>query len=191
MTRRRGWASFTLVEMLVGMAVFSLLMLILFAMMSSATKLWRDQSSREDGFREARAAMNILSRDISGALVSPNVNWFYLSTNRLAFLTTLPDAAQVSGADHGDICAVGYSLEWNTIPPGDAAEKNGMALYRYVRFSDPTYTTIVSGTDPIETVFDNPDGTNTVRELLARNVAQITFAPSSRIGRLASRRERR
>lgn len=166
------WASFTLVEMLVAMAVFSLLILLLFSIMSNASWLWRQQSAKEEGFREARAALDTLSRDMSTALRSTNVAWFYSSASQLAFLTTLPDAAQGVSNDHGDICAVGYSLEWST---NDASStQTNMSLYRYVRFSDPTYTTIINGADSVDDIFENPPGTSTVRELIARNVSQFS-----------------
>lgn len=168
-------ASFTLLEMLVATAVFSMMSVLLFSIINDATKLWRDQQSREDGFREARAALNFLSRDIQASLISTNPNWFYTTSNRVAFLTTLPSNSQGTGLDRGDICAVGYSLEWGKMNTNSVSEKSRMSLYRYVRFSDPTYSTFVRVSSPIQTLFDNPDGTNTVRELLAANVSGVAF----------------
>jgi len=174
MSPKRRWASFTLVELLVSIAVFSILVLLLFSIMEGSTKLWRQQSSEEAGSREARAALNTLSRDMRGAVVSTNTDWFYSNgTNQLAFLTTLPDAAQGTAVDRGDICAVGYSLEWGV---NDASgTQTNMSLYRYVSFSDPTYANIIQGGNPVESIFINPDGTNTVRELIARDIPQVSF----------------
>jgi len=174
MKRNRHGASFTLIEVLVSMAVFSLLMLLIFSIMKDSTELWRQQSSADGSFREARAALNTLSRDMSAALVSTNAAWFYSNgTNELAFLTTLPDSAQGSSVNHGDICAVGYSLEWGT---NDASGvQTNMSLYRYIRFSDPTYATNIVQGLPVEDIFSNPDGVCTVRELIARNISQVSF----------------
>lgn len=171
--------AFSLLELLVALAVLCLLCTLLFSIVSGATKLWRDQEGREEGFRETRAALNFISRDFANALNTTNTNWFYADTNRIAFMTTMPVGAQSAGKDRSDICAVGYSLEWGKADPNDASEKERMSLYRYVRFSDPTYTENIRPKVGVETVFANPDGTNTVRELLARNITRMSFNPYS------------
>jgi prepilin-type N-terminal cleavage/methylation domain-containing protein len=172
MNPRRRSRSFTLVEMLVGIAVFSLLVLLLYSIMSNATGIWQQQRSKGESFQEARAALRYLSRDFNVAMVTNN---FYANTNQVAFLTTLPDSAQATNYNNGDICAVGYSLEWGT---NDAsAKQSNMSLYRYVCFSNPTYAAnIVQGIN-VKSIFTNPDNVNTVRELLARNVLQFTVTP--------------
>lgn len=171
-------SAFTLVEMLVSLAIFSILVLVLFSMMDNASKLWRQQNYKEEDFREARAALITMSRDFGNALLSTNPAWFYLNTNslntnRIAFLASLPDVSQGTSVDRGDICAVGYSLEWGTNDVSGV--QTNMSLYRYVCFSDPTYTSILAGTENIESIFNNPDGTNTVRELVARDVTQFAI----------------
>jgi len=167
--------AFSLIELMVAMAVFSLLCVLLFSVVTDATRLWRAQEAQEESFREARAALNFLSRDLAGAKISTNQQWFYSSTNRFAFLTTLPSSSQLLNKDRSDICAVGYSLEWGKANPFDADEKERLSVYRYVRFSDPTHDSLIlNPSAAIETVFDLPDGTNTVRELLARNIPSFS-----------------
>jgi len=175
MNLKRHVASFTLVEMLVSVAIFSLLVLLLFGLMGGASKLWRRQTAEEESFREARSALNVLSRDMYGAVTSTNTYWFYCNgTNQLAFLTTLPNTAQGSTVAQGDICAVGYSLEYST---NDASGyQTNMSLYRYVCFSGPTYTNfLLNPNNPVENIFVNPDGVNTVRQLIARDIPQVSF----------------
>jgi type II secretory pathway pseudopilin PulG len=177
MNPKRHLASFTLVEMLVSIAVFSLLVLLIFGLMGGATKLWRQQTGEEQSFREARSALNALSHDMNGALISTNTYWFYCNgTNQLAFLTTLPDSAQGTTVASGDICAVGYSLEYST--NDSSGYQTNMSLYRYVRFSGPTYTNFIQNpnVNAVESIFVNPDGVNTVRQLIARDIPQISFA---------------
>ena len=166
--------AFSLVELLVAMAVFGLLCLLLFSIVGRATALWRDQEKKQEGFREARAALSIFSRDLQNAIVSTNSSWFHASSNRIAFLAALPATAQAAGHDRGDICVVGYSLEWGRVNPDDPGEVPSLSLYRYVRFSDPTYATILSGSNPVESVFDGVDGSQTVRDLLARNITAMS-----------------
>jgi prepilin-type N-terminal cleavage/methylation domain-containing protein len=171
--------AFSLIELLVALTVLCLLCALLFSIVSNATKLWRDQEGREESFREARAALNFISRDIGNALDTKNQGWFYSSSNQMAFLASLPAGAQSEGRNQSDICAIGYSLEWGKANPNDPSEKECMALYRYVRFSNPTYADNVLPAAGVKTVFDNPDGQDTVRELLARNVSRMSFVPYS------------
>jgi len=175
MNVKRHGASFTLGEMLVSIAVFSFLILILFSLMTAATKIWRQQTAEEESFREARAALNILSRDMNGALISTNTSWFYNNgTSQMAFLTTLPNTAQNTNVAPGDICAVGYSLEYST---NDASSyQTNMSLYRYVCFSGSTYANYLVGSNPVQNIFAaNPDNINTVRQLVARDIPQVSF----------------
>jgi type II secretory pathway pseudopilin PulG len=164
--------SFTLVEMLVGIAVFSLLVLLLFSIMNNATGLWRQQSSKEEDFREARSVLRFLSKEAYAAPITTNANWFSYSTTNLAFITALPDTAQSTNYNNGDLCAVGYSWEWGA---NDASGvQTNMSLYRYVSFSGSTYTNVILNGGAVGNIFNNPDGNNTVRELVARNVSQFT-----------------
>ena len=55
---------FTLVEVIVSMAVFSLLMLGLMQFFSSAQNLWSSASNRNVTYDEARTAMNLMAADL-------------------------------------------------------------------------------------------------------------------------------
>ena len=55
---------FTLVEVVVSMAVFAILMLGLMQFFASAQGLWSSTSSRVSTCEEARVAMNLLSTDL-------------------------------------------------------------------------------------------------------------------------------
>jgi hypothetical protein len=161
--------------MLVAIAVFSLMFVFLFSIINTSMRMWQNQQSHEESFQEARAALDLISHDVGSALVSSNVNWFYSGSNRMAFLTSLSANSQSPALNRGDICAVGYSLEWGKINSNDTQEKDRLSLYRYIRFSDPTYETIVRDSNPVESIFDNPDGVNTVRDLLASNISAVSF----------------
>lgn len=168
-------SGFSLIELLVAMSVFSLLCVLMFSIVSSSTGLWRAQEAQEESFREARAALNFLSRDLANALVTTNAQWFHASSNSIAFLTSLPSSSQGDGRDRSDLCAVGYSLEWAKVDPDDSGETPRLALYRYVRFSVPTHRSLIlNSAASIKQIFESPDGTDTVRELLARNMSRFS-----------------
>lgn len=79
LVRRQGGgaqtASFTLVEMLVALAVLSAIMLLLLALMSSISKMWRYSNSKMETFRESRDAFEVMTRRIGQATLA--TYWSY------------------------------------------------------------------------------------------------------------------
>lgn len=61
---RRGVA-FTLVELLVAMAVGTLLIVFLFQMFNASARAWRQGEDQAETYREARAALQLMARDLS------------------------------------------------------------------------------------------------------------------------------
>lgn len=78
---RPGAASraFTLVELLVSMTVLTILLLIVTNVISETQKAWSQASSRVSQFREARAAFDVITRNISQATL--NTYWDYKRAN--------------------------------------------------------------------------------------------------------------
>ena len=176
---------FTMIELLVAMAVMAVLVVLLFGMVDAATKLWKDNENRVDAYREARAALAVLSSDLRTMLVSKNQNFFstnisgdnpFNAPNGLFFLTSLSAGAQASG-NRGDLCAVGYYRAWQrqTVMSvdntnNDTLSKSGFHLFRTMYESDRTYTNLnTSMPKPL----DNLAGASP--EVLARNVCTLEF----------------
>ncbi len=183
-------SAFTLLELMVAMAVMSILLVLLLQMVDSATKLWRVNENRVDSYREARAALGIMARDLQNAVAgTTNANQFLVNTDAFPlissiggvvantnsgsavfFLSALPAKAQQSGSNKSDICQVGYFLALNRT---GASTNQSLNLYRYFRSSDPTFQRLQAGTN----LFNNPPPSpNTAdTELLARNVTGLTI----------------
>jgi uncharacterized protein (TIGR02599 family) len=68
-------AAFTLVELLVSMTVLTVLLLIVTNVISETQKAWSSASSRTTQFREARAAFDLMTRNLSQATL--NTYWDY------------------------------------------------------------------------------------------------------------------
>lgn len=165
-------SAFTLLELLVAMAVLSLLVVVLMGVVDSATKLWRVNENRVESFREARAALNLIVNDLNVAFSSTNVNYF--STNvapefgasatdgALFFMAALPPNAQDEGSSYADLCQVGYFLKYGKSGIG-TAQQDTWGLYRYFKESNATFTNLVNNT----ALFAH--STASV-ELLARNI---------------------
>lgn len=173
------------------MTVLSILLVVLLNMVDSATKFWRDSENRVDSYREARAALQIMSRDLQNLVASTNTNYFLANqsafplvtnvanvvtdTNRggvVFFLASLPTKAQQSGLNRSDVCQVGYFLALNRTAGSTNVSLN---LYRYFRSSDPTFQALRSPSSLFKSPIPQPNTADT--ELLARNVSAFTIVP--------------
>lgn len=186
--------AFTILELLVAMAVMAVLLVLLLNMVDSATKLWRENENRVDSYREARAALGIISRDLQNAVAgATNTNHFLFNaaafqrlssipdlqtdTNvagAILFLTSLPANAQESG-NRSDVCQVGYFLAFGKSSASTNAPVNTMNIYRFLLGSDQTFDRLRNTNAPLF-----PDNLTTLGqqvELLARNVTSFTIRP--------------
>jgi GxxExxY protein len=182
-------SAFSLIELMVAMAVMSLLLVLLLNMVDSGTKLWRVNENRVDSYREARAALGIISRDLQNLIPSTNASHFLIngdafpsissvggvvtntnSGSAVFFLSALPAKAQQNGSNKSDVCQVGYFLAFNRT---SASTNQSLNLYRYFRSSDPTFQTLTNGTGLFASPPPFPNSADT--ELLARNVTGIAL----------------
>ncbi|MCG3148750.1 MAG: hypothetical protein PCFJNLEI_02197 [Verrucomicrobiae bacterium] len=65
---------FTLVELLAAMVVLALLMSIIFGIFNQASKAWILAESRTENFQGSRAALDIMCRELEGAMVGVRTN---------------------------------------------------------------------------------------------------------------------
>lgn len=175
-------AAFTMLELLVAMAVLSLLVVLLLSMVDNATKMWRQSENRVDAYREARAALNVIASDLASIYTSANTNFFRIndstvsiqptstsSTNNIFFIAALPAAAQDVGKNKSDLCEVGYFVTYNSTSLLGADTNRSMNLYRYFRSSDDTFTSLGNNQ-----IVSNAISTgSTGEEVLAKNVTDF------------------
>ncbi|MEA3210327.1 MAG: hypothetical protein QOE70_3384 [Chthoniobacter sp.] len=89
MRKRRA---FTLGEMLVALAVTSLLMVLMMRMFMDSTAIWQQNEERLDTFREARAALQLMARELATVNAVPHVpDQFPVLALRHHPTTTTPD----------------------------------------------------------------------------------------------------
>lgn len=193
-SRQRG---FTLIELLISMTVLALLAVMLFSVLDATSKLWRDNEAHVDSFREARAGLNLMAREISQAFADPAgklpvvvVNPTQAQVNqppsietdkdwghRLFLLSTLSTEAQAGGENRSDLCAVGYYLAFTRdltafSPDSQGAGRSSYKLYRHFRSSNPTFESLVPPFSPTM-VFRPLVGGASGDEILARNVTRM------------------
>jgi type II secretory pathway pseudopilin PulG len=144
--RLKRASAFTIVELLVAAAITTLIVVLLGTMFGSLTTTTSRANQRIDAFRDARAAIQMIERDLSG-LVQAIPSAYYAATDRyndpnpaaqknrqlyaLCALRNKPAGNPPPIA--GDMCALGYYCRWDT----DAAGQRGhYVLCRYFRDSD-------------------------------------------------------
>ena len=178
-------SAFTMLELLVAMTLMAILLALLLNMVDGATKLWRVNENRVDSYREARAALGVMTRDLQNALTAPSNGGQFLlnaavmtnlpasavknSNSAVFFLAALPLKAQ-EASNKSDVCQVGYYLAFDRTA---ASTNKSLNLYRYFTGSDATFTNLIANTP-----FQNPRPTigPAGDELLARNITGFRIA---------------
>lgn len=173
---------FSLLEVLVAVAVLALLVVLLMGMVEGATRMWRTNENRVESYREARAALNLIASDLRSFHPSTNTSHFLTNlpgadsstpTNaQIGFLTALPRASQ-NDDSLSDLCTVGYFLAYGK--PTRFNQESTFNLYRYFRESNKTWTNLIGNAGLFADV--SPD--NTDAELLARNILDFQITPLS------------
>ena len=168
-------SAFSILELLVAVSVLSILLVVLLNIVQGATSLWRGSENKVEAYREARAALQVISSDLRNTLASTNTNFFrtnisgYPNPTNLTFLATLPLSSQNTNS-LGDVCTVGYYLNYEnkSSVPGTSGRQS-YNLYRYFVESNETFANLTANsTTPLTTSFD----TNHC-EILARNVVSF------------------
>lgn len=185
--------AFTLIELVVSMAIVSLLCLLLFSTIDASSNAWTQSDRKLDAFREARAALHIITRDLQAALKLPQNDCFFALQDRgghghisvtggkpataghgdcLFFL-----CAQPSGISGGDLAIVGYYLSyWE-----DTGETSGsFKLHRFYRNSSETTALLSDRLKGVLVTFANAEGDQDQDEVLARNVIDFDVIPYRR-----------
>ena len=168
--------AFSLLELLVAVSVLSILLVILLNIVQGATNLWRTSENKVEAYREARAALQVISSDLRNALASTNTSFFrtnisgYPSATNLAFLATLPLSSQNIDS-LSDVCTVGYFLAYNNKSPvAGATGRQSYNLYRYFVESNETFEKLTGASGPTGVLDLDSDFPP---EILARNVVSF------------------
>ncbi|MBW7909329.1 MAG: prepilin-type N-terminal cleavage/methylation domain-containing protein [Kiritimatiellae bacterium] len=135
--RRKG---FTLIELLAAMAVLMILVLLLSRVFGVAANAWRSGNKRVESNNAGRAALEFMSRELSGLIASPQRPTMVLdadvddalgmASDRLSFVT-LDHQAEYRGTKYRDVQMVRYAI--GPMPTNSSQTAAGRyALYRYV-----------------------------------------------------------
>jgi prepilin-type N-terminal cleavage/methylation domain-containing protein len=161
--------AFSLLELLVAVSVLSILLVILLNIVQGATNLWRTSENKVEAYREARAALQVMSSDLRNILPSTNFAFFrtdLTNTPNIGFLTTLPLSSQ-NTTSLSDVCTVGYFLKYDDKSPvAGTSGRQSKNLYRYFVESNETFANLTANPTTALTASLDTDHF----EILARNV---------------------
>jgi prepilin-type N-terminal cleavage/methylation domain-containing protein len=163
--KQRG---FTLVELIVGLSVTSVLVVLMLGVFNDSSIVWQRNDEKLDTFREARAALQVMSRDLASVAPIPktdatrdalgNLPADVLADFPVLALQPHPDGdpddrvneeiyalTSTPNLGTGNLCAVGYFCVWDS-------KKTAFALRRQFTNSDATFAYLARAlTVPITT----------------------------------------
>ena len=107
-------AGFTLLELLAAIAILAVMTTLLFAAFGQASRSWQLTENRVQSFSQARAALDYMAKELSQAVVTPNIT-FLGDANDVAFVAPVN-----TGTNAVDLVEVVYRLSLPAFRPGRA-----------------------------------------------------------------------
>jgi prepilin-type N-terminal cleavage/methylation domain-containing protein len=148
----RRTRAFTLMEMLLALAITSVLVVLLVNVVSAALAVWEQGRNQIDTFANARQVLGRIADEINGAIATPAPRSVEFSENLPSIQGTTPPVPTTSeniffvapypNASSGDLCIIGYrhNADTRTLERGfidsQVAWKSGNAT----RYQSSTYS---------------------------------------------------
>jgi prepilin-type N-terminal cleavage/methylation domain-containing protein len=107
--RRRS--AFTLIELLASLAILGLIMTMLFTVFEQVNKAWLNGENRVETFTQARAILDLMSRELSQAIATSKIS-FHGELNKVYFVSPV----NANPDNHADLCEVGYEFDKTAYP---------------------------------------------------------------------------
>lgn len=155
MPRKERTNAFTLAELLIAVAITLILVGIIFRIFAAAAAQWQAADQRIDTFRDARAALQIITRDLSRADTTGSPQMLTLSdiysevtppfAKEAYAITSLPNTGK------SDLCTVGYYCWWDNTTKAYSLKrvfKNSDATFASLATNTPNFTTIYAKDTP-------------------------------------------
>jgi prepilin-type N-terminal cleavage/methylation domain-containing protein len=123
-------SAFTLIELLIAAAILSSLVLLLTALLSAINRVWVASEQRVSEFQDGRAILDLISRELSQAVMSPNLQFVHdpdlAGVSQRANSDCIFWQAPGPPTNSGNLSEIGYYLSDNYelkrffVPPTDA-----------------------------------------------------------------------
>ena len=170
---RRSDHGFTLVELLVAITITVVIMAVLFQVFAAAAVQWQTSDQRIDAFRDARAVLQIMARDLSRADINGAAKMLQLQD----FYTVSPDPqfakeayaiTPIPNPGKSSLCAVGYYCAYD-------GTTHAYSLKRVFKDSDSVFTSLAVAAPDYDTIYkkDTPQPD----EIAAGYIWDLQFRP--------------
>ncbi len=185
---RHALSAFTIVEVLLASAITVLIVVMLGTMFGSLTSTTTRSNQQIDAFRDARAALQLMQRDVAGLVRTPGKAPYFAIDERfqdentnprnqqLYLLSAIKDTAGGPPPPYrGDLCAVGYYCKW---------ENGHYTLRRYFAPSFETFNAFQTsgpGFVPLTAIY-KPDTASAGDDLLAAYAWNLQLAIFDKTG---------
>jgi prepilin-type N-terminal cleavage/methylation domain-containing protein len=108
-----GHRAFTLAEMLIAVSITLIIVVLLSRIFGAAASQWQAADQRMDAFRDARAALQLMNRDLGRAITNGDPQMLTLSNLTGSWYNEAYAVAPMSNSGKSSLCAVGYYLNWD------------------------------------------------------------------------------
>ena len=120
--------AFTLLELLVSMAVMSILLLVLLQTTATSLNMWRASERKISAGREGRGAIQLIDQDFKGMIApaNPALRPAMVGQTEFRFLTLKPldfQDTNTAAGNVGDVCFVEYRFANNAMERGSVDSK--------------------------------------------------------------------
>jgi hypothetical protein len=118
-------SAFSLIEMMVSIALLVFIMLIFTSVMNTVSATWTTGDQRASTFQDGRAILDVIGRELTQAAMSPNLQFVAITSTGTVFPAPTPRANsdsifwqapltyRVSGGTNTNLCEVGYYIDAN------------------------------------------------------------------------------
>ncbi len=163
-------SGFTLVELLVAVAITAVLVALLGRVLVATTDVYRIADQKMDAFRDAKAALQLMTNDLGRADISGNAQFLNLANYSPDSSYAMEAYAVFPAKNKGksDLCSVGYYLDW------DSTSKT-YSLRRFFKDSDTTATSLAKASPDFGALYDRTTGTTP--ETIASYVWDLELRP--------------
>lgn len=170
--------AFSLLELLVAISIFTLLLLLVIEVSHAGLQLWRRSEQSQQTTREARAALQLISKDLGSAVILTNQVTLFCDVatcdptcqQNIFFLASMPRQARPH-QDLGDLHLIGYFLI-----PDQHSKNQTYDLYRFIWSCDETRNALTQGS--LLELAQTASSTNTLQsEHVAANISDFQAAP--------------
>jgi len=187
---------FTLIELMVAMAITTIIVTILISITSISLDTWNRSRAEIRAARQAQAMTEIMARDFEAMVMRPgnNFEWLMAETSdavgpadnpspnsaEIIFFTAATDRYQGqvgSSADEGgDISAVGYSLRYTDPINAAGTQFETFVLYRKLVNPDKTFEHLLAKPDLSDALeaLDNPE-IGDIENFVCENIYQFSL----------------